>query len=314
MTVPVGVIGVGAMGRHHVRVFQELPGAELVGVHDVDGERAEEVASEYGIQALSLDELLDAVEAVSLVVPTPFHHEMGQQIAESGTHLLVEKPLTETLTEGESLIETAEENDVLLQVGHIERFNPAVRSVAEFVDDLDIIAVEARRLGPPIDPDRTVDDGVILDLMIHDIDVVCSLVDEPVTSVSGDGTAGTEYVTSTLEFENGIVGSLTASRVTQKKVRELTITAEDCQVTVDYTDQTVMINRRTRPEYLTNNGGVRYRSEHVVEQPTVDNGEPLKKELGSFLDSVRSGNDPVVSGADGLRALKLAYRISDAVE
>ena len=314
MTVSVGVLGVGSMGRHHARVYQELGDADLVGVADVDGQTAAEVAEAYDTKVLTPEELVDAADAVSIAVPSQFHREIGVRALRSGVHALIEKPLAPTQEEAESLVSAAADAGVQLHVGHIERFNPAVRTVAEFVDDLDLIAVDARRLGPPVDEERDVDDGVVLDLMTHDLDIVRSLVDAPVADVTASGSPDEQYVTATLAFDNDVVGSLTASRVTQRKVRELTLTAADCQVTLDYIDRSVRIHRRTRPEFFVNDGDLRYRSEQVVERPTVDNGEPLKNELSAFVEAVREGSDPVVPGDDGVAALSLARRVQSALK
>ena len=314
MTVSVGVLGVGSMGRHHARVYQELGDADLVGVADVDAETAAEVAAAYDTQVRSPEDLVDAADAVSIAVPSQFHHEIGVRALRAGVHALIEKPLAPTEEEAESLVSAAADAGVQLHVGHIERFNPAVRTVAEFVDDLDLIAVDARRLGPPVDEERDVDDGVVLDLMTHDLDIVRSLVDAPVADVTASGSPDEQYVTATLAFDNDVVGSLTASRVTQRKVRELTLTAADCQVTLDYIDRSVRIHRRTRPEFFVNDGDLRYRSEQVVERPTVDNGEPLKNELSAFVEAVRDGSDPVVPGDDGVAALSLARRVQSALK
>ena len=314
MTVSVGVLGVGSMGRHHARVYQELGDADLVGVADVDGQTAAEVAEAYDTKVLTPEELVDAADAVSIAVPSQFHREIGVRALRSGVHALIEKPLAPTKEEAESLVSAAADAGVQLHVGHIERFNPAVRTVAEFVDDLDLIAVDARRLGPPVDEGRDVDDGVVLDLMTHDLDIVRSLVDAPVADVTASGSPDEQYVTATLAFDNDVVGSLTASRVTQRKVRELTLTAADCQVTLDYIDRSVRIHRRTRPEFFVNDGDLRYRSEQVVERPTVDNGEPLKNELSEFVEAVREGSDPVVPGEDGVAALSLARRVQSALD
>lgn len=314
MTVRVGVLGVGSMGRHHARVYAESPNAELVGVSDVDEENAAAVATEYGTRAMSTGALLDAVDAVSVAVPSRYHRPIASEALDAGVHALVEKPLATTTADAAALVDAANAAGVILQVGHIERFNPAVRTVSEFVDDLDLIAVDARRLGPPVEDGRDVGDGVVLDLMIHDLDVLLSLVGSPVADVTAAGSPDDQYVAATLGFENDVVGSLTASRVTQRKVRELTLTARECIVTVDYIDRSVRIHRRTRPEFLVNDGDLRYRSEQVVERPTVDNGEPLKKELDAFLDAVQNGTEPVVSGQDGVNALSLAHRVKRALK
>ncbi len=309
----VGVIGVGSMGQHHARVYQELPTATLVGLSDVDEQQAAEAAAKYGTEAMDVDSLLRKADAVSIVVPTPFHYETAMTAIEAGVDLLVEKPLVEAPADGRELVRAAADAGVTLQVGHVERFNPAVRTLSEITTDLETIAVDSQRLGPPTN--REITDGVALDLMIHDADILLSLVDSPVATVSASGTAGNQYVAATVEFENSVVATLTASRVTQEKVRTLSITAEECRVNVDYMAQSVQINRHSLPEYIETNGDVRYRHENVIERPTVENGEPLKKELSSFVSAVTNGTEPLVTGEDGIRALELVQRIDElAVE
>jgi predicted dehydrogenase len=307
--VRAGVVGVGTMGRHHARVYRELPGARLVGVSDVDRERASEVAEEYDTTPLPRDRLLDAVDVVSVAVPTAYHAEVARAAIVRGVHVLVEKPFVTRPSEGRDLIDLAEQHGVALQVGHVERFNPAVRTLADIVPDLNLIAVNTNRLGPPLE--RTIDDGVVLDLMIHDIDVLLSLVDSEVERLEASGTRDEQYVCAVVTFENGVVANLTASRVTQEKVRTLSITAEDCQINVDYSDQSVEIHRHSLPEYIVNDGTVRYRHESITERPTVENGEPLKRELSAFVEAARTGSRPVVDGEAGLQALAMARRIID---
>lgn len=302
-----GVVGVGKMGRNHARVYRELPGATLAGVFDADPDRARSVADEYDTEARTMADLLGTVDVVSVVVPTEYHYDTARECIDAGVHTLVEKPLVDTPENGRRLVDFADDRGVVLQAGHVERFNPAVRALADFVPDLDVIAISARRLGPPID--REVDDTVIMDLMIHDVDILLSLVDAEATNVSAVGARDTQYGTATVEFDSGVVGRLTASRVTQQKVRELTLTASDCQVIVDYIDQTLEIHRQSLPEFVRDEGAVRYRHENVVEQVTVDKHEPLKAELSSFIEAARTGEEPVVSGEDGLRALELTRTI-----
>jgi predicted dehydrogenase len=305
--IRVGVIGVGSMGRHHARVYRELPNVELFAVADADSDRAQEVADDYDARVLSTEGVLNAVDAVSITVPTEYHYAVARDAIDVGTHVLVEKPLVDDPDAGRKLIECADEAGVTLQVGHIERFNPAVQTLGDIVPDLDVIAVDARRLGPPVD--REISDSVVLDLMIHDIDVVLSLVDADLETVESFRTGDDPYVTASLQFQNDIVGTLTASRVTQERVRQLSITARECQVNVDYMEQTVQIHRHSLPEYVETNGNVRYRNENVIERPTVDNGEPLKKELESFVEAVTTGDEPEVTGEDGIRALEIARTI-----
>ena len=306
--IDVGVIGVGAMGQHHARVYSELDAARLIGIADADRERAREIADEYGTEALNQTDLISNADAVSIAVPTPYHYDLAASCINNGTHLLIEKPLVEDPANGQKLIDGAKDAGVTLQVGHIERFNPVTETVQQIISDLEVISISARRLGP--EPDRTIEDSAVTDLMIHDIDILCSLLDSDVANVEASGTADGRHATATIDFDSGVVGSLTASRVTQQKIRELTITAQSCYVEVDYIDQSVEIHRNSVPEYIKQNGDVRYRHESIVENPAVDTGEPLKYELQSFLDAAQNGHEPRVSGEDGMRALKLAQKVN----
>ena len=304
-----GVVGVGSMGQNHARVYRELPETTLAGVYDVDADRAERVAAEYDAEAFSLDGLVEEADLVSVAVPTQFHYDMARRTLGAGVNTLVEKPFVEDPANGRELVELAEANDAALQVGHIERFNPAVVALREIAQDLDIVALDAHRLGPPLE--RDIEDTVVMDLMIHDIDIVLDLVGDSVSSVNATGTANGSYADATVEFESGVVGSLTASRVTQEKVRGITISARDCRVKVDYTDQTMEVHRKSNPTYIRENGNVHFHHENVVEQLTVERNEPLKNELESFAEAVRTGRDPVVTGRDGLNALELTRQVDE---
>lgn len=303
----VGVIGVGSMGQHHVRIYAQMPIAELVGVFDANTERAEAIAEKYNTVAMELNELLEATTAVSVAVPTQFHLNIITQCFEYGVSPLVEKPVVGDVETGEKLRKLAESADVSVQVGHVERFNPAIQAVQDIIEEFNILAINAERLGPP--PERTIEDSAIIDLMIHDIDIVLSLVGENPDSVMSAGIRGNQYGTATINFNSETVATLTASRLTQRKVRRLEITAEECVVEVDYIDQTVEIYRQSMPSYIEKDEGVRYRHESVIERPTVPSTEPLKSELDSFLNMVQMGTTPEVSLEDGLRALDLAQTI-----
>jgi predicted dehydrogenase len=305
--MPVGVIGVGSMGQHHARIYDELPGAELVGIFDADDERAREIAKKHDTDPMSMEELLPAVSAVSIAVPTQFHFDIAKQCLRHSVAPLIEKPVLELPEKGEELRFLAEQADVPIQVGHVERFNPAVEVTLDIVQDLNVLAVNAERLGPA--PDRTIDDSAVIDLMIHDLDIILSMIEGEPKSVTSAGVRENRYGTATIEFESGPVATLAASRLTQRKVRKLEITAEDCLVEVDYIDQSVEIHRQSMPSYVEEAEGIRYRHESIIERPTVPSSEPLKSELESFLDAVETGSTPEVSLSDGLRALELARTI-----
>jgi predicted dehydrogenase len=297
------------MGKNHARVYRELPETTLEGVFDADTAQAREVAETYGTTSRSMADLLETVDVVSVAVPTRYHYDTVRECIDADVDVLVEKPFVEDPEQGRRLVQFAEERDVTLQVGHIERFNPAAQKLMEIVADLEVIAVDARRLGPPVD--REIDDTAVMDLMIHDIDILTALVDEHVVSVDAIGNDDVRYAAANLQFDSGVVGQLTASRVTQEKERELTLSAESCRVKVDYIDQTIEINRQSTPDYVEEDGDVTYHHENVVEQVSVEKREPLKNELSAFVRSAAEGTEPVVTGEDGLRALRLTRTIED---
>lgn len=305
--VRAGVIGVGNMGRHHARVYAELAGVELVGVADQDIERAEAVAERHGAAALDRDALLDRVDVASVAVPTAYHYEVARAAIRRGVDVLVEKPFVADPEQGYHLATLAHRNDVTIQVGHVERFNPAVEVLSDVLADEEIIAIDARRLGPPLD--RSLGESVVMDLMIHDVDVALSLLDSDVADVHAAGTADGQHATATIQFDDGVIANLTASRVTEQKVRDLSITAESCRVNVNYLDRRVEIHRHSLPEFVEGNGDVRYRHESIVERPTVPSGEPLKGELSAFVAAVEAGEPPKVGPGAALRALEVTRDI-----
>jgi len=227
---------------------------------------------------------------------------------EHGVDILIEKPLAGSADEATEIVEAAESAGLTVQVGHIERFNPAVVALQDIIADIDIISVDAERLGPPLD--REIEDSVVKDLMIHDIDILHWLIDLSASSISVFDS-NEAHTTANFQFEDGTIASLTASRVTQRKVRKLTITAHSCRIEVDYIDRTVEIYRHSLPEYIEKDGDMRYRHESIVERPMVGNEEPLKNELSSFLDSLQSGEAPRVSGRDGLQVVEYVDKIED---
>ncbi|MFD1562832.1 Gfo/Idh/MocA family oxidoreductase [Haloarchaeobius amylolyticus] len=303
----VGVIGVGSMGENHTRVYNGLPTANLVGVFDIDESRATAVADEYGGSPMALEDLLASVDAVSVVVPTRNHDDVATKCIDAGVGMLIEKPVVEDPEVGRKLQSEARAANVPVQVGHIERFNPAVQMLEELIGDLSIISISAERLGPP--PGRVIEDSAVLDLMIHDIDIVLSLLGEKPTRIQSSGVNGNRHATALLEFDSGTMASLTASRLTQRKVRTLTVTAEECVVELDYIDQSIEIHRQSVPEYVADNGDIRFKHESLVEQPRIPNEEPLRAELASFLGAIASNEPPKVTIDDGITALEIAQQI-----
>lgn len=307
-----GVIGVGSMGSHHARVYSELPSTRLAGVADVDKQQAARTAAEHRTTAMDRAELLETVDIVSVAVPTQFHDGTVRECIDHGVDVLVEKPFVDDIQRGHELAAVARQAGVTLQVGHIERFNPATQVLADVVADLEVVAIDIDRLGPPLD--RENEDNVVMDLMIHDLDILLSLIEQDISRLSAVAR-DERFVTSQFKFGDDSVATITASRLTQEKVRKLSVTAETCRVNVDFIDQSVEIHRRSLPEYVESDGNIRYRHESVVERPMIETCEPLKAELASFVDAVLTGTEPEVTPEDALEVLSVLGRIeADALD
>ena len=314
--IKVGVIGVGHLGRFHTRVYSEIPSCELVGVYDTDPERTALIADEYGTRAFAgLDELLGGVDAVSVAVPTSAHHEIGLKCLESGTHVLIEKPIATTADEAGDLVRAAAEAGLKIQVGHIERFNPAMRAALSVLSKP--MFVEAHRLG--IFVPRGTDVAVVLDLMIHDIDLILSAVDSPVESIDAMGvpvlSSSIDIANARLKFADGCVANVTASRVSRERMRKIRFFQHDAYVSVDcMKPQTQIFRRKDVPsETLLKiaTGQIDGGLEDIVEyeEPVMDGADSLMLELESFLSAVETGGRPPVDGEDGLKALEVALEI-----
>jgi virulence factor len=300
------------MGRHHARIWSILPGSEFVGIADPDTDRAREIANRYDVPVYAdFNELLTAVDAVSIAAPTTLHHQIGSDCIKQGVHLLVEKPLAATLSEAESLVTEAEEAGVTLQVGHIERFNPTFIELVNVLKNREILALDAKRLSPFTT--RAADVSVVYDLMIHDLDLVLTLVGEKPTGVRAAGrnarSPRLDYVTAFLDFACGPVASLAASKVTQHKVRQLTATCDDSFVVADFLGRTVMVFREAAADYFAQKSEVLYRQEEIIEQVYVPPVEPLYAQLQHFLACIQNKREPDVGGKDGLQVMTLADSI-----
>jgi predicted dehydrogenase len=307
----VGVIGVGRMGERHCRVYANLRRTELVGVYDVDPALGKRVARQYDVPYFSvLDDLLACAEAVSLAVPTPVHADLALQCLERGVHVLVEKPLTETLEQAERLTEAAEASGLVVQVGHIERFNPAYIELKSVVADLTPLALNWRRLSSYSGSNRDVD--VSLDLLVHDLDLALDLMGREPDTVSATGftvfSGQTDHVVVQLGFDRGPLVTLTASRVTEQKIRSIEVTAAEAYLEADLLNKSVVLHRRTVGEYLPH---AKYRHESVVERLHVPIAEPLQLELQHFVECVLGAESCRVPARHGLRVLRLASTIQD---
>ena len=317
------VVGVGAMGWNHCRVYCETEGVELAGVCDINRKTAERAAKSFGCKPFtSYDELLSVAkpDVVSVAVPTQFHCDVALECIDSGASVLVEKPIAENTEKAKRIIEAASTADVRLMVGHIERFNPAVRELKKKLDALKLgrlFTILATRVGPF--PHRIRDVGVVIDLAVHDIDVMRYITESEVKRVYAETekrihTKCEDMLSGLLKFENGVVGVLNVNWLTPEKIRELTVTGEKGMFQVRYIQQELMFfeNRDAHGgEYNYQNilMGV---TEGDITNIRIQKKEPLRNEIESFLESVRKGREPDVTGLDGLRSLETALAISES--
>lgn len=313
--IPVAVVGAGNMGAHHVRVYDELPEATLVEVVEPDSDRAAEICEEYDVRVCdSVDEIEEAV-AASVAVPNAFHRNVAEMLLEQGLDLLIEKPLAPSVSDAEAIVEAAEACDAILQVGHIERFNPAVELLGDILETEEIIAIEAHRLGPF--NEQLSEESVVFDLMIHDLDIIKHLMDDEIDLVNAIGTMTrsqkTDHAVATMKSTDGILGTVTASHVTHGKVRRLDVTTKSSYIQLDYQEQSIEINYHGTEQLTRVKEQSRFRTETVLERPFVTNREPLKNELEHFLSCVRSRETPFVSGADGVAAIELAENVIESL-
>ena len=302
MPIKVGVIGTGYLGRHHARIYSEIEGAELVALIDTDLEKAKKLADEYNCKAYSdYRDIIDRLDAVSIVTPTIYHHKIALDCLKAGKDLLVEKPITVTVSEADELISEAEKRKLILQVGHLERYNPAVLAVSGMIKKPRFL--EAERLSPFLG--RGVDVDITLDLMIHDIDIILSFVPSPVIDIKATGasvlTDTIDVAKAWLEFGNGCAALLTASRLSPEKQRRLKIYQQDSYLSVDYQSCEVR-------SYFKKTGDIAF----DVIQP--EKKEPLKEELIDFVNCIKQRNKPKVCGKEGRNALKIALDITEKIK
>ena len=314
MTPPIrtGVIGVGNIGQHHARIYASLPDSHLVGIADIHPGRAQEIADRYQVPAYTdYRALLDQVQAVSVAAPTTLHHEIGMACLEQGVHLLMEKPLAALMEQGHELVALASQANLVLQIGHVERFNPTFVELTNVLAEHQILAVDARRLSPFAT--RAADVSVVYDLMVHDLDLILTLIRAPLRSVSATGncirSTQPDHAMALLTFAGGQVASLAASKITQHKVRQMAVTCAEAFVVADFLTRTVMVHRQSSADYFAQRGEVLYRQEGLIEQVYVPQIEPLYAELQHFLACVRAGRPPRVGGDEAIRVMAVADEV-----
>jgi predicted dehydrogenase len=295
--IRVGIIGVGYLGTQHARILSYLEEAELEAVADIDFQKALQIGNRHGVRYFqNYEEMIDDIDAAVVATDTSAHFSVSMSLLEQGKHVLVEKPITATVEQGEQLVEAAAKNNLIFQVGHLERFNPAVEAVENMISEPKFI--EVQRLGSF--SARSLDIDVVLDLMIHDLDIILALIKDEVVAIKSSGihvvSEKIDIANARLEFKSGCVATLTASRVHQGKVRKLRIFEPTSYYSIDYIDQEVKIfpldGRQTDIKTLK-----------------IQKEEPLKRELKNFLDCIETGKNTKVSGAEALRALRLAYNV-----
>ncbi len=310
--IRAGVVGVGHLGYHHARIYHALDGVDLVGVAEPDAERRAKAEADFGTAGhATLAALLDAgVDVLSIASPTVFHHDLAMQAMDAGIHVLVEKPLAANLDEARALVAKAAEAGCVLQVGHIERFNGAVTALMSALRNPKFI--ECHRLSPY--PNRGDDVSVILDLMIHDLDIVRALDGTEVVSVDAAGVSvfsnHYDIANARIRFASGCVANVTCSRVSVERMRKIRVFSEDAYASTNYSEQEVMVYRK-KPGKLE--PGVSPMEMISIDPLPVIRDEPLKLELEAFVECVRSGTRPLVSGEDGLAAMDLADRVERSI-
>ena len=319
----VGVIGVGHLGSLHAKMYAQISSANLAGVFDVDSQRTQKLAAEFGVKAFStLDDLLSQVEAVSIATTTQTHYEVAIQVIKRGVHLLIEKPITATIEQAKMLTEQAEKTGLKLQVGHIERFNPAILALEPY--NITPLFIESHRLAQ-FNP-RGSDVAVVLDLMIHDIDLILSLVKSKVTRIDANGIAvisdTPDIANARLQFENGCVANVTGSRISQNKMRKMRLFQRDAYISIDFAQGLAevfrLVDEQTPNVKPTMMLGKIDQGQHkriiVYEQPEVQEVNALKYELERFVESIQKNTETPVTGRDGLHALEVAREILQIIE
>lgn len=298
----VGVVGVGHIGSNHARLYSEIQSADFTAIYDVDPARASSIAKKFRVTAAkSLDEFAELVDAASIATPTNSHHEIAIALLRRDKHLLVEKPITENPQHATELAELASQNRLILQVGHVERFNPVLSALEARLTHPRFI--EAHRLSSY--PNRSTDIGVVLDLMIHDLEIVLHLVRAPVQNIDAVGipvlSKGEDIANARIRFENGCVANITSSRISPERMRKIRVFQEDAYLSLDYEKQAGEI-------YRLENGKI------TRDKVAIEREEPLKQQLVSFLDCATTGREPRVSGLQATAALELAVEITKKIQ
>lgn len=321
--IKIGVIGTGHLGKLHAKMFSHIESCDLVGVYDINSEASELTAEEFGTESFkSLSELFTNSDAVSVAATTSEHYKLVKQSLENGKHVFVEKPITSTIAEAEELVKLSNEKKLNLQVGHIERFNPALLALEKYISNPMFIQTDRLAQFNP----RGTDVAVVLDLMIHDIDIILSLIKSKVKNVEASGVAvvsnNIDIANARISFENGAVANVTASRISQKKMRKMRIFQKDTYLSLDFVTGTSEVYRLIPSNEKADSHSISFgeigigeaKKRVIYEQPQIKEVNALKYELELFINSIKNKTKPLVSGEDGHRAIRIADLILKKIE
>lgn len=313
--IRMGIIGVGKMGTYHANVLSILnKDVEFMGIYDIDRERSDMIANRYNTTAFeNLDELFDNVDAVCIAVPTKYHFEVAKKTLKADKHTLVEKPIASSVREAEELVQIAEDRGLIFQVGHVERFKGAVAELRKIVNNPYLI--EARRLSPWVD--RNWDTGVVLDLMIHDIDIVLSLIKSNLIHIDAVGkkvkSQFEDVASAVLQFENGAIASITSSRLSETRVRAMSISQDKAFIYLNFETQDINIYRGASASFFVSAKEITYKHETIVERVLVQKENALKEELMHFIDCIKGTAKPIVTGEDDVKTLSVTIDIIKSI-
>jgi len=313
--IKVGIVGVGKMGTYHANTLSTMNrDVDFIGIYDINQERSQYIAEKYETRAFpTMDDLLCDAEGVCVAVPTHLHYEISKRTLDAGVHTLVEKPLARSVVEACDLVQTAEKKKLIFQVGHVERFKGAVAELRKIVENPYL--VEARRISPWIDKDW--DTGVVLDLMIHDIDIVLSLIKSEVTHVDGIGrcvkSGYEDLATAVLQFENGAMANITSSRLSEMRIRTMSVSQEKAFILLDFETQDINIYRGASASFFVRPREITYKHESFVERVRVQKENALEEELQHFIDCILEKTEPIFGGDDDIKTLDITLKIVSAI-
>jgi predicted dehydrogenase len=308
--IKAGVLGVGKMGEYHVGVLSENRDVDLIAISDKDKQRGQVISERYDVPFCeNHNDMLKQVDVAVVAVPTKLHYQIAKEVLNAGIHVLLEKPCSDNLEHARELFDLADRKNLILHIGHVERFNGAVQELHKLVEDP--ILVDCKRMGPFVE--RMKDDSVVLDTMIHDIDIILNLINSKVVRVNVMGRSvfsdKDDVVSVQLEFESGCIANILASRASQNKERTLSITQKDSYVILDYTDQEIYVHRQSSSDYILTKDSLRYKQESLIERIFVHKDNPLKLEIQHFLDCVKNGTPRNVTVDNELYSLEIALGI-----